>query len=132
MADGGADGADPPTPSEASAPPLREPPVAEPVGSSAGLSAALPVASSVALPVPPSDASSDTPSVASGEGAAVSSAAGSPPGSTPGSAPSTARPEITAQLGHAWGPLASSTFSATAICCDRLARSARGAYAVPP
>ena len=54
------------------------------------------------------------------------------PGSTPGSAPSTVSPEITAQLGHARGPWSSRTFSATAICCERLARSAREAYAQPP
>ncbi len=31
------------------------------------------------------------------------------------------------QLGQACGPWAASTFSATAICCSRVARSARGA-----
>ncbi len=42
---------------------------------------------------------------------------------------SPARPEHT---GHAPGPCPSSTFSATAICWSRVARSARGAYRAPP
>ncbi|CAM5558068.1 hypothetical protein SCALM49S_08052 [Streptomyces californicus] len=70
--------------------------------------------------------------VGSAAGSSAGSADGEVPGSTPGRPPLVMRPEITAQLGHALGPWSSRTFSATDICCDRLARSARGANSVPP
>lgn len=89
-----------------------------------------PLPDSPASPV--ASASSVGVEVGSAEGSADGSADGEVPGSTPGRLPSTERPEITAQLGHAFGPWSSRTFSATEICCERLARSARGANAVPP
>lgn len=107
--------------------------MSDPVDLSA-LAVSLPLLSVFRFPLASSDASDEGVADASSDGVAVSdgSAVGSLPGSTPGSVLSSASPEITAQLAHAVTPWSSSTFSATDICCERLARSARGANAVPP
>lgn len=54
------------------------------------------------------------------------------PVSTSGFGPFLDSPAEAEHSGHASGPWDSSTRSATAICCDRLARSGRSAYSSPP
>ncbi|MEF2524808.1 hypothetical protein V3664_00845 [Streptomyces sp. CS62] len=49
-----------------------------------------------------------------------------------GAGPPRARPACFPHVGQACGPCPFNTFSATAICCSRVALSARGAYCVPP
>lgn len=51
---------------------------------------------------------------------------------TCGAGPPRVSPAWTEQTGQAPGPWPLRTFSATAICWSLVARSARGAYAVPP
>ncbi|CAM5564054.1 hypothetical protein SGLAM104S_09708 [Streptomyces glaucescens] len=55
-----------------------------------------------------------------------------PSGRMPGLSPPRVSPASCEHAGQAPGPCPSSTFSATAICWSLVARSARGAYAVPP
>ncbi|MFE0873300.1 pentapeptide repeat-containing protein [Streptomyces smyrnaeus] len=54
-----------------------------------------------------------------------------PSGATSGAGPPAVRPPAPAQA-QAPGPCMASSFSATAICWSLVARSARGAYFVPP
>lgn len=49
-----------------------------------------------------------------------------------GDGPPRVSPAPLPQVGHAPGPWPARTFSATAICWSLVARSARGAWAVPP
>src|SRR5690606_41518552 len=49
-----------------------------------------------------------------------------------GEATSQVRPSLREQAGHAPQPCDFWTFIAMAICCSRVARSARGAYCPPP
>ncbi len=60
------------------------------------------------------------------------SAPAPPAGRTSGVPPPRVSPARCEHTGQAPGPCASSTFSATAICWSLVARSARGAYRVPP
>lgn len=58
--------------------------------------------------------------------------AADPAGRMSGGSPPRVSPARSEHTGQAPGPCVSSTFSAPAICCSLVARSARGAYRVPP
>jgi hypothetical protein len=85
-----------------------------------------------AFPEPPDDVSSVLPSRFAVDLSASFSAPAPPAGRMSGVSPPRLSPARTEHTGQAPGPCPSSTFSATAICWSLVARSARGAYAVPP